>query len=270
MNCQRIPIGTEGAVLETYFLDESRELRNSSSRPVIVICPGGGYAFCSDREAEPIALAFCARGFHACVLRYPCAPTRFPAQLTALAQSVAWLRSNAEQNHVDAQEITVCGFSAGGHLAASLGVFWNSDFLRRQTGLLPEQVRPNRMVLGYPVITSGEFLAEETFRNLLGERFDDAEARELVSLEKAVTNNTPPTFLWCTSCDAVVPVESSLFFAAALRRAGVPFEAHFYSVGRHGLALANEVTENAQGVGVEPACAGWVELAADWLRRPIL
>ena len=267
MDYQRISIGTEGAVLETYFLDKSSALKNSASRPLVVICPGGGYEYCSDREAEPMAMAFCSRGFHACVLRYPCAPARFPTQLITLAQTMAWLRAHAEEKHVDSNAITVCGFSAGGHLAASLGVFWNSEFLQEQTGLLPEQVKPNRMVLGYPVITAGEFISEETFHNLLGDDFDNAALREQVSLEKAVTKDTPPTFLWTTSCDTVVPVESSLLFAAALRRADVPFEAHFYSVGPHGLSLANEVTENAAGVGVEPACEGWIDLAAAWLRR---
>ena len=86
MKCERIPLGAQGAYLDTYFLADSPELKAGACRPAVVVCPGGGYAYTSDREAEPIALALCARGFHACVLRYPCAPARFPAALRALAR----------------------------------------------------------------------------------------------------------------------------------------------------------------------------------------
>ena len=222
--------------------------------------------FTSDREAEPIAMAFGARGFHTCVLRYPCAPARFPAALCALAGAVAWVRGHAQELHADPGQIAVCGFSAGGHLAGSLGVFWNEPFLAQQTGLAPDAVRPDKMVLCYPVITSGAFAHTGSFDNLLGEDADAARRAEL-SLECRVTADTPPAFLWHTYTDPDVPVENTLLFALALRRAGVPFESHIYSVGVHGLALANELTKNAGGNAVQPACTGWVELAAQWLRR---
>ena len=98
MKCERIPLGAQGAYLDTYFLADSPELKAGACRPAVVVCPGGGYAYTSDREAEPIALALCARGFHACVLRYPCAPARFPAALRALAEAVAWVRAGAAEN----------------------------------------------------------------------------------------------------------------------------------------------------------------------------
>ena len=106
MKCERIPLGTQGAYLDTYFLADSPELKAGACRPAVVVCPGGGYAYTSDREAEPIALALCARGFHACVLRYPCAPARFPAALRALAEAVAWVRAGAAENHVDPRQIS--------------------------------------------------------------------------------------------------------------------------------------------------------------------
>ena len=231
MKCERIPLGAQGAYLDTYFLADSPELKAGACRPAVVVCPGGGYAYTSDREAEPIALALCARGFHACVLRYPCAPARFPAALRALAEAVAWVRAGAAENHVDPRQISVCGFSAGGHLAGSLGVFWNAPFLAAETGLAPQDMRPDKMVLCYPVITGGEFAHKGSFDNLLGADADAARRAE-VSLEQHVTQDTPPAFLWHTYTDPGVPVENTMLFAMALRRAGVPFESPHILRGR--------------------------------------
>lgn len=266
MKCERIPLGADNAWMDTYFLDASPELAAGDCRPVVLICPGGAYAHTSDREAEPIALALCARGFHTGVVRYPCAPARFPAALCALARAVAWMRANAKSFYADASRIAVCGFSAGGHLAGSLGAFWNAPFLAEETGLSPHEMRPDRVVLCYPVVTGGAFAHKRSIDNLLGEDAGAARRAE-VSLEQQVTGDFPPTFLWHTCTDPAVPVENSLLLLTALRRAGVPLEAHLYSVGGHGLALASRLTENREGKGTQPECAGWMDLAAAWLLR---
>ena len=239
MNCMQMDLPTQGARLYTYFLDSSPELRNSGRRPAVIVCPGGAYQFNSDREAEPIALAFCAQGVHACVLRYPCAPARFPTALCALAQAVAWVREHAEEYHVDPDRILVCGFSAGGHLAASLGVFWHQPFLAQASGVSADRCRPNGMILCYPVITSGKYANRESFRALLGIDPDERDL-EYMSLEKHVTEDTPPCFLWQTATDASVPVENSYLFAGACRKAGVPFAHHVFSDGIHGMSVATE------------------------------
>lgn len=267
MQCEKIPIGSRGAVLHTYFLDGSPEMPSGDKRPCIVICPGGAYRFTSDREAEPIALSFAARGFHVCVLRYPCAPgAHFPDALCALGGAVAWVRANAARYAVDPRQISVCGFSAGGHLAASLGVYWGEPFLADLTGVAATDMRPDKMVLCYPVITADEYAHKGSIDNLMGED-SDAPRRKIASLEQHVKPTTPPAFLWHTLTDPAVPVENTLLFAAALRKAGVPFELHVYSIGGHGLALATPLTANREGHGVQPECAGWLDLAADWLRR---
>ena len=116
----------------------------------MLICPGGGYHFRSDREASRVALRMCGMGFHACVLRYSIAPETFPTALWELASSVAWLREHAEEYHIDEKKIVVCGFSAGAHLAGSIGVFWNREFLSELTGFSAEQMRPDRLILSYP------------------------------------------------------------------------------------------------------------------------
>ena len=250
MRLERIHLNTGGAYMDCYFLDTSEKLRYSTSRPVVVICPGGGYLRTSDREGEPIAMAFAAQGFHTVVLRYPCAPTRFPTALLCLGEAMLWLR----------------GHAAGGHLAASLGVFWQEPFMAEHLGCKSEDIRPNAMILGYPVITSGEFAHRGSFENLLGES-PSPERLEYVSLEKRVTAATPPAFLWTTYTDEIVPMENTMLFASALRTAGVPFELHVYSIGEHGLGLAGKVTENHLGERVCPACEGWVTLACAWLHR---
>ena len=117
------------ANLFTYFLDNSPEIDPERKRPVVLICPGGGYAMTSDREAEALAVKFMAMGYHAAILRYSVAPARFPEALLQLATAVAMLRENAEKWHIDTDKIVVQGSSAGGHLAASLGVFWNKPFV---------------------------------------------------------------------------------------------------------------------------------------------
>jgi len=270
MKCTRIVLEGYNATLDTYFLDESPEMTNSHLRPLVLVCPGGGYSFCSDREAEPIALAFASRGFHAAVLRYPVEPARFPDALCSLGAAMLWLRAHAAENRIDVEKITVTGYSAGGHLAASLGVFWNKPFLSEKLGCAPEQLRPANLVLSYPVITGGEFAHRNSFNRLVGEDASQ-ETLEFVSLEKQVTGDVPPTFLWHTYTDELVPVENSLLFATALRKASVPFELHIYSLGEHGLSLANEVTEQpvapTHGTRVCLPCAGWIDLAAAWLRR---
>ena len=265
---QRIDLPTEGAYLETYFLDYSDRLKNSVSRPIILICPGGGYGYTTDREAEPLALAFASRGYHAAVLRYPCAPTRYPAALVSLGQAVLWLRAHAEEYHIDGAKLCVSGYSAGGHLAASLGVSWHEQFLHDLLGCQAEDIRPQGLLLGYPVITDGDKGDHYSLVNLLGEEAS-AEDMAFQCLETRVTDQTPPTFLWSTDTDELVPIRNSILFSAALCAAGVSQEVHIFSVGEHGLSLANAVTEDTLPgkARINADCTGWIDMAQRWLQR---
>lgn len=251
--------------LVLYLHGESPEMP-VMKRPIVLICPGGGYGMTSDREADPIALKFLGAGFHAAVLRYSVAPVRFPAALLELAAAVSLLRRNATGWNIDPEKIAVAGFSAGGHLAASLGVFWNQHFLQVQSGLSPEEMRPNGLLLGYPVITSGPLGHDWSMENLLGDASHDSRLRNLVSLEDQVTDSVPQTFLWHTASDDVVPVENSLLFFQALRKAGVPVGLHIYPEGPHGLALASPETAGLHGGFVCRECESWLSLAINWIR----
>ena len=245
--------------LYAYLRDTSPEM-TAPARPALIICPGGGYGFTSDREAEPIALQFLSMGFQCFVLRYSVkGQTVFPGALMELAASTALVRSRAEEWHIDPRRIVVMGFSAGGHLAASLGVFWKQDFLLEPLDRKSEEIRPNGMILAYPVITAGKFAHRDSFVNLLGDRYE--EQIGLVSLENQVSPDTPPTFLWHMWDDRFVPVENSLLLAGALRRNGVPLEMHILPRGDHGLALASAET-NSETESVKD----WPIWAERWIR----
>ena len=256
--------------LYTYFLDSSIEMRPDEKRPVILMCPGGGYEMTSDQEAEPMAMQFLAMGYHVAVLRYSVCPVRYPAALLQVAESVLYLKEHADEYHIDPEKIVVQGCSAGGHLAANYGIAWNSPFLTKLMGMEndPERLCVAGLLLCYPVITSGEKAHEESFRNLLGEQYE--EKKDELSLENQVTPDTPPTFLWHTATDETVPVENSLYFFQACLQQGVSAELHIYPVGGHGLSLANEETCRANGIGVQKECQSWIGLAQTWLEEILI
>lgn len=268
MRNEQIKIQVEGSgkdvCLEIYILGDVMDGARNRKTPLVLICPGGGYAMTSNREAEPIALQFNSMGYQAAVLRYSCAPAVYPTALCEVAQSVKFIREHAEDWNVDAEKIIVMGFSAGGHLAASYGVFWNELWLTEKMQCDKQLLKPNGLVLCYPVISSKEEIAhQDSIKNLLGEFYQ--EMKEQVSLEDKVGKHTPKTFLWHTFTDPVVPFWNSFRFAEALGKAGVPMEYHLYPQGGHGLSLANEQTANEEGKGVEKVCQSWVSLLRSWM-----
>lgn len=236
-------------------------------RPAVIVVPGGSYFFTSDREADPVALQFFAAGYHVFTLRYSIEPDRYPTSLLQLAALIAHIRQNAAAYHVRPDAIAVCGFSAGGHLAASSGILWKEPVIAETLGVKDRDARPDAMILSYPVITSGEYAHRGSFQCLLGERAGDPEWLARLSLERRVDDTTPPAFIWHTFADELVPVENALLLASALRRANVPFELHIFPDGIHGLSLANELTQSeGRDDQIVPAAAQWMGLAKVWLK----
>lgn len=246
-------------VLDTYILSGTKR------RGAVLICPGGGYRLTSEREAEPVAMQFNAAGFHAFVLYYSVAPKKHPQPLLDVSRAMCIIREHANEWNIDAEKIAVCGFSAGGHLAASLGVHWEKPYLKDIQGITIGMNRPDALILCYPVITSGQFAHRGSFENLLGSDPDKALLDEM-SLEHQISEKTPPAFIWHTFDDKSVPVENSLLFAQQMRKNNVPFELHIYPEGPHGLSLATDETDNGN-YGTHPHVATWMKLCIGWLEQ---
>lgn len=252
-------------LLYTYLLDSCDDMPLMHKRPAVIICPGGGYTCKSPREAEPVAMRFLAEGIHAFVLMYSVAPSRYPSALLELAAAVKLVREKAGEWGIDPKGIHVAGFSAGGHLGASLGTLWREPLLKEALGGDDAGWRPDGMILCYPVITFGPYGHQGSKNNLLGPSATP-EATQALSLENRVSKDTVPAFLWHTYEDGSVPVENALMFAAAMRRAGIPFELHVYEKGCHGLSLCDETTAQSDA-HLQPDSAGWMDLAIRWVKR---
>ncbi len=251
--------------LSAYLQDDDWTGKSETQplRDAVIVVPGGGYSFVSRREGDPIAMQFAASGCQTFVLRYSVAPAVFPMALLELALSVKTVREHAAEWHIAPDRIFLAGFSAGGHLAASLSTMWSKGFLADSLNTTDEAIQPNGCILGYPVISTEVSPHQGTFRNLLGDLPE--EYRELNSLEKQVDANVPPTFLWTTVTDEIVDSWNTIVYLEALKKAGVDVEAHLFRKGPHGLSLATEVT-TAEESKVVPSVSIWVTLAKNWMR----
>lgn len=261
-----VPAPEDHATLNCFLLPARPAMPSQAEKPMVIVCPGGGYHFLSERETEPIAMRFLAAGMHAAILRYHVAPARYPTAALELAWCVQECRRNAEKWHILPDRIYIIGFSAGGHLACTLGTTWDDPVFH---AALDGDVswRPDGQILSYPVVTMGEFTHAGSRDSLLGENKDDPAWRDKMSLEKQVTEKTVPSFLWHTVTDELVPVENSLQYAAALRRAGVPFELHLYENGMHGLSTCDHLTLDHKRREPAPDCANWMEMAIRFIER---
>lgn len=247
--------------LTAYVAGTSKELPFNEKRKAVFVIPGGAYAFCSDREGEPLALEFLTRGYNAFVLRYSVSGKgHFPDQLIEASAAMKLIRDNAEKFHVDPDFIYVIGFSAGGHLACSLGTLWYKDYIYKALDMEFGYNRPRGMILAYPVISSGKYAHRGSIENLLGDKRDDRNALKEVSLEYSVTKKTVPAYIWHTVTDTTVPVENSLLLCQALSKKKIPFELHVMPSGGHGMSLCNEVVR-----ANNPYNARWFDEAVHWM-----
>lgn len=250
--------------LSVYLPDNLAEMgRQDQKRPCLLICPGGGYAFCSQREAEPIAFHFLPEGFNVFILNYSVAPSRFPTQLREMAAAMELIHCHTEEWHCDTERVAIMGFSAGGHLAAHYSTCYDWQEVR---DVFPDSKPVQASILCYPVISADPSVAHiGSFDNLLGHISLTPEETERFSCHLQVTEHTPPAFLWHTATDEAVPVMNSLLYAQALAANKVPFALHIYPSGCHGLATVDQQT-NEQ---LEPATAhavAWLDAVKKWLR----
>lgn len=255
------PDGAPGAIgkepLDIPTLTSFPAPKDKATGAAVIVLPGGGYARLSDvKEGSAVAEMFNRHGITAFVLKYRLGPRyNQPAPLLDAARAVRIVRSRAAEFGIDPNKIGVLGFSAGGHLASTLGTKFDAGKPDDSDPIKRVSSRPDLMMLIYPVITMGEFTHAGSKKYFLGEKPTD-ELIKKYSNELQVTKDTPPTFLVHTTTDTGVPVENSTMFAAALRKAGVKFEMHIYEQGPHGFGLAP----------TDPYLASWADRCIDWLR----
>lgn len=241
------------ATLEGYILDCELTLGQEKKRPAIVICPGGGYVYCSPREAEPVALSFAAKGYHAFILRYStgydCAGF---SPLEEISWTVGYLREHADEWNIDAEKILSCGFSAGGHLALA-------------AGLMAEH-KVNGMILGYPAVTIPNMQGAFMLQLLTGKQEVTDEDANYFNLLNKITKEAPPVFLFATAED-LLTTYGALAVANKYAECGLCYELHVFQHGPHGYSLANEVAADGSLQVLNTSFATWVDMSVEWLKK---
>ncbi len=250
--------------LTTYIQYNMTEMKQENrKRPTLLICPGGGYCMCSQRESEVIAMAFLPFGMNAFILNYSVAPNKFPTQIREVAAAMELLYEKQDEWHVDTEKITIIGFSAGGHLAAHYSTSFDIPEVRE---VFPDSKSVNGSILSYPVIIADKGICHEgSFRSLVGEYPLSDDNFNRFSLDKCVSEKTPPAFIWHTSFDRCVPVESSLYYANALAKYKIPYELHIYPYGEHGGSTFDNQSLDAVNE-IADYNSRWVKEAGQWLK----
>lgn len=250
--------------LETYISRTEGDM-NCAPRDAMLVLPGGAYAFLAERESEPCAKAFLAAGFNVFTLYYSLnEKAAFPRPLVDVSMAIAHIRAHAEEYNIDPDRIFVCGFSAGGHLCGSIGTFWNRDFAAFP-GMKKGDNRPRGVILSYPAASLMPGLRHDLCTELiLGKKDYTDEECAAYSLEKQVTEDTVPHFIWQTEEDDCVCVENSLVLAEALIARRIPTELHIYPKGPHGMSVATKEVYCNTPQNIDPHVGSWVKAAVEW------
>lgn len=268
MKCEKIDLysyfklnrnGATGGYLTVYLRTYITEIKHKL-RPAMLVIPGGGYDVLSEREAEPVALEYLLKGYSSFVLSYS-VKTAYPVPLNEACMAVLYLRENAQKLEIDREQIAAIGFSAGGHLAGMLATLKDSE--TKIFATKADAVRPNAVVLSYPVVTMKDNLTHCGTRDNISA--NGAISYKILSVEERVDKKSSPAFIWHTVEDDHVPVENSLYLASAYRKANVPFSLHLFEKGRHGLCLCNDEVFDQPDKELEHI-GEWFNLSCNWLK----
>lgn len=254
---------------ETVTLTVLAQDDSADNKPAVIVLPGGGYIAPAPREGEPVAEYFARMGYLGCVLNYSTMHpdfndysnqlnphTVFPEPLRELAAAIKLLRERAGEFGIDRDRIALIGFSAGGHLAANYCNFWDTPGEMGEYGEDREAIRPNACVLCYAATYMSEAKGGTMAHAAFGQKQNPQEELDRYNAQYHISKSTPPTFIWHTADDAVVPVGQSYDMARAMSEQGVPHELHVFSSGPHAAALS-------PGLPAQP----WPELADAFLKR---
>ena len=235
--------------LQLYLVENSDKLR-----PIVIIAPGGGYTILVDSDRDRIAMQFNAAGFHAAVLNYSVEPHHFPTPQQDLMSAIQLVREHASEWGILENGIAICGFSAGGHLCASVSTLWHR--------LGNEKCRPNAAILCYGILTSKLNHCKMFLQDHVGS--DNAEKLKLVSSDEQVSEYTPPTFLYNTFEDKLTNVENVLYYAESLKKHGIPFEMHVFPKGAHGTSWCDGTIWATPAQGRD---TNYIHLSIEWMRE---
>lgn len=286
------------ASLHTYILDGEISYQTKRKRPAIIICPGGGYLMTATKEGEAVAAEFMGRGYHTFVLRYSTyfkermtdvelipsinKEAQYPQQVIELAEAMHILHENADEWNIDTGNIFIMGFSAGGHITASLGNQWNKESFTEMLSFMPkgEELRPKGLVLGYPMLhgCSSDYVIQNAHKDelikhqtrfveqaLFGTNHPTDEQVREVNMMENINEDTPSTFIWSLKNDRVLDTKMITQYVLQLMEHGISCEYHLFEQGEHGLGLANELyATREEEINLDVNM--WVDLASNWLK----
>ncbi|WP_165815187.1 alpha/beta hydrolase [Levilactobacillus bambusae] len=251
------------ASLHAYLHDKTNPSSSTENRlPAVIIVPGGAYTHIPETQAEDLALAFYNQGYQAFYLRYSFlgeSQPLMPKPIVELSSAIKMLRDHAGEWKLNPARIATAGFSVGGHIAALQNDYWQAEWLANDATASNDQIKPDAVILSYPVISPQ--LGYPTEQSTIEKWSANPTA---IAADLHVSQQNSPTFIWGTSDDPTVPVANALAYINALSQAKVPFEAHLFDHGPHGLALANQVTAWEPEAN-SPHVAHWLNLALEWL-----
>ncbi|MBQ8320954.1 MAG: alpha/beta hydrolase [Clostridia bacterium] len=251
------------AYLDTYVKDNRSVVCDA-----MLVLPGGGYSYCSEREAEPVALAFVAKGFNAFVLNYRTGDDdRYPNQLIDASRALLHIKKNAEKYNINPDRVFVVGFSAGGHLAGTLATVDTRPEAYETLGVDKSELTIAGVILSYPVISALMSTHQNSFVRLAGKSYDELNIRERerLSVETHINENSPPAYIWHTSEDKSVPLDGSFAVANKYISLGKPVSLRVYPYGPHGISLANKFTSLGNLALEDPVIEKWIDDVALWI-----
>jgi acetyl esterase/lipase len=258
MNIVQLSIGKNSVPLTGYLHSYNKNNENRNLRPSILLCPGGAYSFVSEIEKDPVALYFFGKGMNVFILEYSVGNLASDlTPLMELSESITKIRDHSVDFRCNPTKVAVMGFSAGGHLAASLALLYSNSKFQKLSTIVDGYNSPDALILGYPVITTGKMGHQESSKNVTG---GNPDLIELLSLENRVTTKCPPVFLWTTQTDETVPAQNSLLLLNALVENNVSVEFHMFPYGEHGLSMCNSECNK-----VNESASQWKNLCIKWL-----
>lgn len=254
----------KGINLISYAPDNYDEFSKGRLRKAVIVLPGGGYVFLSDREAEPIALKLAGEDIAAFILKYSIGSFKYPSPLIEGYAAIDYVRKHADKYHVDVDHIAFMGFSAGGHMAASLGAHHKEEIFAKGLGTDLNNIKPNGLILSYPVITTKHLSHMASALSLTG---GDKELLKYYSVEDHVDEDYPKTFIWTTDEDEMVDPQNTIMLMNELHKHKVSLEAHYYPLGNHGASLGNEVVSSEEDIDNGLFyIQSWIDLAINWVK----